>query len=307
MARIVLLGPQRLRPTIRQVVTELGIAGPIAAVTAGWQEREQEDDELAEHMQEETCNLELHRRGEEVLADDPQLFAALQELREERREAQRLYRVSLEHALSGVRALAGEAETPLAVEELAEAFEIVRALDARHLERITRLETAFRKHWGTGRRRSVRRQRHEIDRILERCQVLAIAGGHVGVLVDTLRLFGLDERLRRHAVLAWSAGAMAIGPRVILFHDSPPQGFGNAEVWGPGLGLYARYLLFPHAKTRLHVGDRLRISILARRFLPQICVPMDEGELLTLTVGRATGGSSARRMQRDGTITELEP
>ncbi len=291
---------------MRQVVADLGIAGPIAAVTAGWQEREQEDDELAEHLREETCNLELHRRGEEVLAEDPQLLAALAELREERRATQRLYRLSLEHALAAVRALAAVPETPLVLEELAEAFEVVRTLDARHLERITRLETAFRKQWSTARRRSVRRQRREIDQILERCGVLAIAGGHVGVLVDLLRMFGLDERLRRHTVLAWSAGAMAIGARVVLFHDSPPQGFGHAEVWGPGLGLYGRYLLFPHARTRLQVGDRLRISILARRFLPQICVPMDEGELLSLTVGRLTGGS-ARRMGRDGTITELEP
>ncbi len=306
MARLVLLGPQRLRPTVRQVVADLGIAGPIAAVTAGWQEREQEDDELAEHLREETCNLELHRRGEEVLAEDPQLLAALAELREERRATQRLYRLSLEHALAAVRALAAVPETPLVLEELAEAFEVVRTLDARHLERITRLETAFRKQWSTARRRSVRRQRREIDQILERCGVLAIAGGHVGVLVDLLRMFGLDERLRRHTVLAWSAGAMAIGARVVLFHDSPPQGFGHAEVWGPGLGLYGRYLLFPHARTRLQVGDRLRIAILARRFLPQICVPMDEGELLSLTVGRLTGGS-ARRMGRDGTITELEP
>ncbi len=306
MARLVLLGPQRLRPTVRQVVADLGIAGPIAAVTAGWQEREQEDDELAEHLREETCNLELHRRGEEVLAEDPPLLAALAELREERRATQRLYRLSLEHALAAVRALAAVPETPLVLEELAEAFEVVRTLDARHLERITRLETAFRKQWSTARRRSVRRQRREIDQILERCGVLAIAGGHVGVLVDLLRMFGLDERLRRHTVLAWSAGAMAIGARVVLFHDSPPQGFGHAEVWGPGLGLYGRYLLFPHARTRLQVGDRLRISILARRFLPQICVPMDEGELLSLTVGRLTGGS-ARRMGRDGTITELEP
>ncbi len=291
---------------MRQVVADLGIAGPIAAVTAGWQEREQEDDELAEHLREETCNLELHRRGEEVLAEDPPLLAALAELREERRATQRLYRLSLEHALAAVRALAAVPETPLVLEELAEAFEVVRTLDARHLERITRLETAFRKQWSTARRRSVRRQRREIDQILERCGVLAIAGGHVGVLVDLLRMFGLDERLRRHTVLAWSAGAMAIGARVVLFHDSPPQGFGHAEVWGPGLGLYGRYLLFPHARTRLQVGDRLRIAILARRFLPQICVPMDEGELLSLTVGRLTGGS-ARRMGRDGTITELEP
>lgn len=307
MARIVLLGPQRSRPTVRRVVSKLEIDGPIAAVTAGWQEREQEDDELAEHLQEKTRNLELYRRGEEILAADSDLRTALGELRGERRRAQALYRVSLDHALDAVRALAAEPPSDLAREELAEAFEVVRALDARHLQRVTELQTAFRKHWATGRRLSVRRQRKEIDAILERCEAVAIAGGHVGVLADLLHLFGFDERLRHHTVLAWSAGAMALGVRVVLFHDSPPQGFGNAEVWGAGLGVYTRYLPFPNAKVRLRLGDRQRLSILARRFLPQICLPMDEGELLTLSVGRLAPGSKGRRLERDGSIVELEP
>ncbi len=307
MARIVLLGPQRLRPTVREIVDELAISGPIAAVTAGWQEREQEDDELAEHLRGSTRNLELYRRGERIFSEDPELLAALTELRSARREAQRLYRLSLDHALAAVRSLEDQRESELAVEELAEAFDAVRALDARHLERVSRLQTAFRKRWGTARRRSVRRQRHEVDAILEGCKAVAIAGGHVGVLVELLSLFGLDERLRRHTVIAWSAGAMALGQRIVLFHDSPPQGFGNAEVWGPGLGLFSRFLPFPHARTRLLVADRQRVAILARRFLPQICVPMDDGERLNLSVGRLARGSSGRRLTRDGTIAELDP
>ena len=44
--RVVLLGPQR-RPTLDSVVRSLGSGGPWATVTAGWQEREPDDGELA--------------------------------------------------------------------------------------------------------------------------------------------------------------------------------------------------------------------------------------------------------------------
>ncbi|MDH3254578.1 MAG: hypothetical protein OEM62_06265, partial [Acidobacteriota bacterium] len=65
MSWIVLLGPQRLRPKLADVVRQMNVSGQIAAVTAGWEEREQEDDELAEHLGGRTVNLELYRRGEE--------------------------------------------------------------------------------------------------------------------------------------------------------------------------------------------------------------------------------------------------
>ena len=64
MSAIVLLGPQRLKPTAATIVEELGIEGPIAAITAGWEERESEDDELAEHFGGRTVNLKLHERAE---------------------------------------------------------------------------------------------------------------------------------------------------------------------------------------------------------------------------------------------------
>ena len=47
LGTVVLLGPQRLRPTLSGVAGSLGIAGTVAVVTAGWQEREGEDEEPA--------------------------------------------------------------------------------------------------------------------------------------------------------------------------------------------------------------------------------------------------------------------
>jgi len=43
--RAILLGPQR-RPTLDGMVRSLGLPGPFATVTAGWQEREPDDGEL---------------------------------------------------------------------------------------------------------------------------------------------------------------------------------------------------------------------------------------------------------------------
>ena len=53
---LVLLGPQRFQPTLRQTLHELGVEGPVAVITAGWQEREGETRELSEHVGRETRN-----------------------------------------------------------------------------------------------------------------------------------------------------------------------------------------------------------------------------------------------------------
>jgi len=50
ISKVLLLGPQRFEPTLASAVRSLGIDGAIATVTAGWQERESEDDELREHV-----------------------------------------------------------------------------------------------------------------------------------------------------------------------------------------------------------------------------------------------------------------
>ena len=187
------------------------------------------------------------------------------------------YRIRLDHALAAVRELAEGESTALVEEAIDAAFAAVRALDEEHLRRVHRLEETFRRGPGSGRRPALRKQRRAIDEILVGCQVLAIAGGHVGVLTELLGLFGFRQRLRGRSWLAWSAGAMALGRRVVTFHDHPPQGFGNAEVWGPGLGLYSKHLPLPHAKRRLRIDQPARLATLARRFEPQICAPMDEG------------------------------
>ena len=68
----------------------------------------------------------------------------------------------------------------------------------------------------------------------------------------------------------------------MLFHDSPPQGPGDAEVYAPGPGHRSRGLVpLPHARhRRLRLDDPARVALFARRFAPDLCVPLDEGERL---------------------------
>ena len=80
--RIVLLGPQR-RPTLEGVVRSLGLgpglAGPVATITAGWQEREPDDALLADLLGEaEAVNLALYRRWLDVQDRDPEYRAGEQ-------------------------------------------------------------------------------------------------------------------------------------------------------------------------------------------------------------------------------------
>ena len=66
-ANLVLLGPQRRAPTAREALAPFLAAGDaVAAVTAGWEERESEQVELVEHLERTVLNLELRRRAEDV-------------------------------------------------------------------------------------------------------------------------------------------------------------------------------------------------------------------------------------------------
>ena len=106
---------------------------------------------------------------------------------------------------------------------------------------------------------------------------VCIAGGHVGILVNRVRLFGIPSLVGDRPLIGWSGGAMALSERIVLFHDSPPQGPGNAEVFGPALGLCRGVVPLPHASERLRLDDATRVSLFARRFRPDLCVALDAG------------------------------
>jgi len=300
---VVLLGPQRLEPTLGLAVDALGVRGRIAAVTAGWEERESEDQELGEHLGGRTTNLELFRRSEEVYERDAELFAAMRERRNTRHRLRELYRLRLKHALKAARVLLKrEGDDPLLEREREEAIRAVRALDDHHLRCVAEIEAKFAARTNLAERPEVARQRSEIERVLAGVDALCIAGGHVGVLIERMRLFDLLPLLGDKPIFAWSAGAMVISERIVLFHDHPPQGAGDAEVFGLGLGVCKGVVPLPHAKHRLRLKDKARVALLARRFRPALCAAMDEAARLDWDGASWTLSGKARRLSLDGTV-----
>ena len=163
----------------------------------------------------------------------------------------------------------------------------------------------FESRWRPAERVALARQRREIEGLMKESDALAVAGGHVAVLLNRLRLFGLEKMVGSRPVIAWSAGAMALSELVVLFHDNPPQGKGRTEVLENGLGLAPGVIPLPHARHRLHLDDHIRITYFARRFAHHLCCPMDEGARLDWNGVQwiAPWGGSA--LAPEGTLVEV--
>ena len=271
---ITVLGPQR-RPT----VTPLPPGTVAATVTAGWRERESDDAELDRLLGGGSVNLRLYGRWLDVLDDDAELADAEVNHRAVVQELQELYALQVERAGQAMDAIRRTATRPRTRDgALADAEAALRLLDERHRERMAPIRADFEAAWRPGERDSVARHRAEVGADLHRAGLLVIAGGHVGVLLHVLRLFTVTPPAD---VLAWSAGAMALTDRVVLFTD------GRAEAFAPGLGLVPDTVLLPHARRRLPMDDPVRLGVLARRFAPARCVVLDDGG--TLAASRVIG------------------
>jgi hypothetical protein len=136
----------------------------------------------------------------------------------------------------------------------------------------------------------------------------------VGVLADVLHLFNVAPVLGSGApVIAWSAGAMALTDRIVLFGDRSPQGPGHAEVYGAGLSVLRDVVLLPHARARLLLDEVARMAVFARRFSPGRCVLLEPGARISLD-GDAAGDWGAglgwpagtRVLAADGRVSALE-
>ncbi len=301
MRTITLLGPQRLKPSLVTEVNRLGIDGQVAAITAGWQEREAENEELQAHLERPVVDLRLHARAEQVFAEDRELSAAHRARQDRLRELQALYRFRLDFALKPARELMRRAGNPRLLEpEREAAITAIRTLDREHLGRIREVHAEFAAQILPWTRPAVVRHLEEITQILAHSKALAIAGGHVAVLLNRLRLFNLGELSAHLPLFCWSAGAMACSERVVLFHDFPPQGGGNTEVLEVGLGLFPNLVPLPHARRRLRLDDPVRVALFARRFAPNHCVAFDDGSALRFDGSAWNGTPKTRLLAADG-------
>lgn len=275
-ARVVCLGPQRRDPTLRKTLDSMGIRGKVAGVTAGWEERETEDQEMSEHLDHRLINLQVYGRVEKIFEQDAELFRAMRERHDRMRSLQDLYRFQLTHQLEAARdLLARKGDASLLDPEREHAIAAVRALDEHHLRRIEEVHAEFRARFKPAERDAVIRQRDEIAEVLAECDALCVAGGHVAILLNRMRLLRVADAFSHGPLLAWSAGAMALSERIILFHDNPPQGQGNAEILEKGLGVCPNLVPLPHAKHRLRLKDKARVALFAKRFGPAQCIVLD--------------------------------
>ena len=294
--KTILLGPQR-RPTLDSVVRLLGLPGPFAMVTAGWQEREPDDGELRALLGGRSVGLELYRRWLDVQERDPEYAAASRALADVLAELADLYLLRLDYALQAVYAL----QRRTSGSALDEAVAGVQSLDAAHLAHVNEVRGDFFDRLRPHDRPVIALHRAEVADLLGSAAALVVAGGDVGVLAEVLHLFNVAAALRS-PVIAWSAGAMALADRIVLFGDRSAHGPGHPEVYASGLSVVRDVVLLPHAKARLLLDDTPRMAVFARRFAPARCVLLEAGTRVELSDGLPAG---ARVLGQDGHVTSV--
>lgn len=302
MPDLYLLGPQYRQPILQRVLESARIDGPLLAITAGWQEREGELDDLARHVGRPVEDLRLYARTEELLTQDPALAAAHRDKQARLQALRRLYLPRLRHAKAALRELEAESDGPSARAARRQALAALRRLDHAHLLAVGRVLQAFAAEHGAAQHAGLARMQQRIHQRIEASAAVLLAGGHLPALLNRLRLFALGAPLATRPLVAWSAGAMALAERVVLFHDDPPQGAGEVELFELGLGLARGLVLLPHAATRLKLDDPRRVARIARRFAPAACIALDEGGGLRSDGRRVLAAFGCRRLQRDGRV-----
>jgi hypothetical protein len=123
---------------------------------------------------------------------------------------------------------------------------------------------------------------------------LVIAGGHVASLLNRLQLFGVLDHVGDKPIIAWSAGAMVLTDRIVLFHDYPPYGSDIAQVLDAGFGLAPGFVVLPDPRRRINFDARAGIQRFARRMAPATCVAMDHGARLIFESGQLRHASATR-------------
>lgn len=309
-ARAILLGPQRRKPRVREAVESLlgrKRRVNVALVTAGWEERENEDGEFREHLGLPLENLAIWQRIERIFESDADLLTAVRERHDRLRSLQDLYRLRLEGLVDGAVTLwARSDDEALLAPERESAIEMLRGLDREHAERVAQIHHAFNERCRPRERETIVRERTEVEKLLQAADCLCVAGGHVGVLMHRLELFGVLELWGDRPIVAWSAGAMVLSDNIVLFHQEEGQG-ARTEVKEAGFGLLPGIVPLPHAQKRLDLSDKTSMQLLAQRFAPALCVPLDQGQQIAWDGRRWSAPAGTQQLTRSGELAEVTP
>jgi peptidase E len=308
MVQRILLGPQSPRPNLRQAVDAIGADGKVVVISAGWRDSEGELEELQDELGRPLEDLMIYHQAEDIFAREPDLRALHRERQDKLKELQELYRIRLGPTITAARKLMRETAHPelLRLEQRA-AIAQLRALDRHHLRRIQAIHRDFDQRRSQLHIPAATAAREAVQRRVAEAGLILVAGGHVAVLLNRMRLFRLGEELARKSLIAWSAGAMAVSDRIVLFHHHAPQGRRDAELLDAGLGIVCQRVLLPHAEARLDWSNRKRMALFSRRFSPAVCCTLDDGSLLHFEDDRLVSAARSFRLTRSGQKRVLTP
>lgn len=304
----ILLGPQRFTTTVGPVLRALDAEGPVALVNPGWEEREADDAELRAVADDRGVNLRLYQRGVELLSADRALRIAVLEHRARQAELRTFYGIRLEAAWDAVFAVRRRSSREgLGPSADRSAMQALRDVDDWYAYEVARLVDETAATDAVQASAGLAEQRGEVADLLAGSGAVVLAGGHVGILMETLRLFAVSLPADV-AVIAWSAGAMAVCDPVVLFHDFAPHGVTAPEVHDRGLGRLRGIIPLPHARRRLALDDRGRMAVFAQRFPAHHLLPLDDGTIVRFEHeaatpdGRARPPEGARILSHGGTV-----
>ena len=307
MPQRILLGPQRPITNLGTAIVDAALPdGPLAVISAGWQEAEGDIEDIHAVVGRPLVDLRVYQRAEELFSASPDLLLAYRARQDRLKTLQRLYRQRLRRLLNAARQmLRAWGDVSLIEAEQRHAIAQLRALDRHHMRRVSSVHREFDASFDVATHALLARHNAEISALLDGIETVLVTGGNVAVLINRLRLFGFGALLAGKNLVAWSAGAMALSERIVLFHDDPPQGRRNPELFGPGLGLVKHQVLFPNARTRLKTSDRVRMQLLCRRFAPAVCATLDSGSVLRFVDGELAAADSVRRISDDGRLRKV--
>lgn len=301
-APTVLLGPQTDFAEVGEVLDEFDIRGTVALITTGWQENEGEDEALVEQLRRPAVNLALHARSEQVYVREPAYAKARASRQERLQHLQHFYRMRLEAIDEAARAISlRHVEAELLAEQQTITVAQMRQLDEDHLMRCRAEWSLFDQQYPAAAQPSIARERAVIAEQIEQCAAIVIAGGHLPALLNRLRLFDIATAAANKPIIAWSAGAMSLSDRVVLFHDSPPYGKNLAQLLDAGLGLANDVVVMPDPRRRLNTEEPQAIARFAQRMAPAQCLGMNSGARLVFREGRLVA-AFADRLQVDGRV-----
>lgn len=304
----ILLGPQRPHINLNSAIQQSGIGdAPIAVISAAWQEAEGDIGDIQRLVDNPLHDLGVYQRANSVFDADEALLSAYRARQDQLIEQQRMYRLRLRQLTIAAREILRlQGEVTAVAEERRHAISQLRALDNHHLRQLRKINTRFDEQFDTEHHQLLADNVAALKAQMSQCETVLITGGNVVVLMNRLRLFGFDSLLRDKNIMGWSAGAMVLCDRIVLFHDRMPQGRRDPEVMSEGLGIIAGTVLLPDARGRLRKNDAIRSSLFSRRFSPATCLTLNNGALLRMQNEKVISSESVQHLSREGKFARVK-